>query len=807
MNEELSLIFAECTEAIELGRLTVDDCLDKYPQYRTELIDLLQVAMLTRAVPTAVPATEFRLDARERLLAHLPPRAAVNGKVTSSQLGATMAVTRRLQPAWQTWRERWPWPALNLAKGPSLAVGAAFLLVILFLIGMWLRPSGEETELAQENLPVQTEPLSPEKETGVTAPEITPEGSQEEVAAAIPSNTFHTYIPAVSNPLDLNAQTAAVEAAQGVVEVQSVDGTWTAVNSTTAIAAGQRVRTGELSQATLTFYDGSQASLSANTEISLDELNALRPEEGFRTVVMTQWVGDSDHSVQFRNDGGSRYEVKTPASSGIARGTKFHVLVTPESLVRYIVTEGKVDVTGQSQTVSVTAGQLTSLTAGSVPSEPAFSISGEGEVSAIGPTWTIAGQTFQTHEHTLIVGNPQVGDLVHVTGHLLPDGSRAADRIILLRRAVANHFSLSGEVEAIGATWTIAGQTILVNDETIVGEGIAVGDSVRVEGLILPGGTLQAQSITRLEAAPGLPFQFSGIVQAVNGDSWTISGQVVGVNGETAVADGIIVGDVVAVQGWILEDGTWLATEIRRQTETLPTFEFTGVVQSVDPWQAAGIGFETRPWTIIAPGIAVGDRVRVHGSILSDGTWVADTIMPLTDTLPNTVVFIGVVSRINPWVVNGLILNTTNNTIIADNITVGSLVVVQAQLLRDGTWTVSQIRPLYPTFGLGCLVFSSPVIAVNANTIQVRHWQGDIDRAYVQGDVAVNDVVTLPVCAGWDGTIIIIGTIVVIYQPVVIIIDDGGWSPPGGIPPGCKITGIGNNNPHLKCSGGGSKKS
>ena len=127
------------------------------------------------------------------------------------------------------------------------------------------------------------------------------------------------------------------------------------------------------------------------TKESIDELNAMRPNEGFRTVVMTQLLGDSDHSVQFRNDGGSRYEVKTPAGSGIARGTKFHVMVTSELLTRYIVTEGKVDVSGQNRTVAVTAGQLTSLVAGNEPQEPAFNISGEGEVTAIGTSWTIAG--------------------------------------------------------------------------------------------------------------------------------------------------------------------------------------------------------------------------------------------------------------------------------------------------------------------------------------------------------------------------------------------------------------------------------
>jgi hypothetical protein len=236
-------------------------------------------------------------------------------------------------------------------------------------------------------------------------------------------------------------------------------------------------------------------------------------------------------------------------------------------LTRYTVTEGKVDVTGQSRTVSVTAGQLTTLAAGSAPDDPAFSISGEGEVGTTGAVWTIAGQTFQTHDNTIIIGNPQIGDLVRVEGHLLPDGSRVADLIVLLRRVVSSRFTLIGEVESKGPVWTIAGQTIMVDDQTEIDEPIIVGNKVRVEGVILAGGTLQAELIRLEEEAPGLPFQFSGIVQVISDDLWTISGQSIAVDDETAVDDEIVVGDVVAVRGRILEDGTWLAGEIRVQRD------------------------------------------------------------------------------------------------------------------------------------------------------------------------------------------------------------------------------------------------
>ncbi len=793
MDEELIEIFAECTEAIEQGRLSVDECLDKYPQYRTELIDLLQVAMQARAVPTAVPTTEFRTGARERLLAQMPTRGADNGAAAPTQLAAATAVRERLQTWWELFVLRWPLPAK-----PSVAMGAVLVLVFLLFLGSRMRQSGSDGEMIQDNPPAQAEVAASEgtEDNETNAPpasDAAAEDGQEAVAAA---NANTTFIPLVSTSLNLTAQTAAVGDVQGIVEMQTEGGTWTAVNGSTTLAVGQRLRTAELSKATLTFYDGSQAYLNANTEISIDELNAQRPEDGFRTVVMTQWMGESDHSVQFRHDGGSRYEVKTPAGSGIARGTKFKVLVTNDDLVRYIVTEGKVDVTGQSRTVSVIAGQLTSLLLGSIPDEPLYTVSGEGEVTATGATWTIAGQTFQTHEHTIIVGNPQVGDLVHVDGHLLADGSRVADRIVLLQPAVTNQFSLSGEVETIGDTWTVAGQTIVVNEDTAVDAGIAIGDEVQVDGVILVGGTLQAQTITLLEAAPGLPFQFNGIVQAIGDGSWTISGQIVTVDADTAVDDDIVAGDVVAVHGWILEDGSWLATTIHRQDDELPTFVFAGTVQSTDPWRVSGIGFDVRAWTVIAPNIDVGDRVQVRGSILSDGTWVAATITLLADAPADTVTFAGVVGSVSPLIVNGMPLVVTDATLMDDMIVVGSHVTVQAKLMPDGSWSVLSIRLLYPEFGHGCFTLSSPITVINADFIELKHWKVQIKRdgrIKIHGNLKVNNVTTLPICVGWDGLPIIHGDIIVIYEPIVIIINDGGGN---NIPPNCRMTSKGS----IKCS-------
>jgi hypothetical protein len=784
------------------------------------LIEQLENGEAVNSVAADLPAEEAEVI---RLIAALrqtpaPPEDVAIIAAQETQLltavhnqyanGSSKTVTPPLTAVILSHLQNW-WAALN--NNRELALGLATLVIIIAATWMFSGRTADShkipsNQFASKSLnteqPIVANNDSP-NETAAPPTEAannSGEGNEDSPVAAIPTNSPNSvFLPILNVGVAHNAQTAVIENMTGLVQVQTDGNTWQTINHDSALSAGQRIRTGDLSQATLTFYDGSQAHLRANTEISVDQLNALRPEEGFRTVVLTQWLGDSDHQVAHRGDGGSLYEVKTPEGSGVARGTQFHVTVRPNQLARYIVNEGKVDVTGFNQTVAVTAGQLTTLLVGSPPEAPTFAITGQGQVSAIGSEWTIAGQTFSTHALTLIIGNPQVGDLVYVEGHLLEDGSRVADRILLLQRAVANQFSLTGEVSAMGTSWIVAGQTIVTTPETNIDEDILIGDTVRVDGILLADGTLQAQTILRLEAAPGLPFQFSGIVQAMNDGSWLISGQTIVLNGETAVDPEIALGDTVAVEGWILEDDTWLATNITLLQDDLPTFEFTGLITSIDPWLVNGISFETRDWTIVSPGLTVGEEVRVKGTILSNGIWVANSITRLNDFLPNTVTFVGIVTSINPWIVNGLPLIVNGNTTILGNITPGMAVVVTAQLLPDGTWTVLSIRPLYPDFGWGCLIFNSPVTLVNNDIIHVKHWHIDIKkdgRIKIHGDIKVDSIITLPLCTGWDGTIIIIGDIIVIYQPIIIIINPGNT-----VPSNCRITKKGG----IKCSGGGSK--
>ena len=234
---------------------------------------------------------------------------------------------------------------------------------------------------------------------------------------------------------------ATLNTAHGLVETQSAAGRWSVARAGDRVRAGQRVRTGSLSSVTLAFYDGSQARLGPNTEVSVDNLDAQT--SGPRVVQLTQWLGDTEHHVAPSSDPASAYAVATPSGVGTAKGTVFHVLVTAALLARFDVDEGEVDVTSLDVTVVVIAGQSSTIVSGEPPQEPVFRISGEGQASEIGSTWRIAGRTFLTNSRTVVGGDPQPGDWVAFEGRILSDGTRFADRIVIVRRAALYPFHFS----------------------------------------------------------------------------------------------------------------------------------------------------------------------------------------------------------------------------------------------------------------------------------------------------------------------------------------------------------------------------
>ncbi len=72
----IETILEDCLKEIRAGRMTVADCLAKYPAVAAELAPLLQMATALDELPDIQPAPEFERATRARLL-QLPPPARV----------------------------------------------------------------------------------------------------------------------------------------------------------------------------------------------------------------------------------------------------------------------------------------------------------------------------------------------------------------------------------------------------------------------------------------------------------------------------------------------------------------------------------------------------------------------------------------------------------------------------------------------------------------------------------------------------------------------------------------------------------
>jgi hypothetical protein len=246
MSDQLSNNFAECIEAIEDGRLTVEQCLARYPQHRTELSDLLQVANGMQNTPSVNPAPEFRQRSQAHLMANLPtrtPQANPEAVPTTAERQVLAGLTAVLLAilAWfskipQMLAQRWP-----AVTQPAMALGISVMGALVLLTSAGLM-------------------------TAVGASMFV--GIKERSAAA---------------------KIVSIESTEGVVEFLDTDGKWSPVSKETSLTTDYRIRTGDNSTAKLVFANGQVASLGPNSEVVLSQLNRNGSAAG-GTITATKTV-------------------------------------------------------------------------------------------------------------------------------------------------------------------------------------------------------------------------------------------------------------------------------------------------------------------------------------------------------------------------------------------------------------------------------------------------------------------------------------------------------------------------------------
>jgi primosomal replication protein N len=276
-----------------------------------------------------------------------------------------------------------------------------------------------------------------------------------------------------------------------------------------------------------------------------------------------------------------------------------------------------------------------------------------GTIEAMDATsWTVSGQAVAVNSDTEIKGAFAVGAEVKVHALVGADGSLTATEISPAAGPDPDdvregEMKFAGLVAEIGAeAWTIGGQIVAVDAFTRIDAGIIVGDLVQVHAFLAEDGTLTASKIELEDedddddmGEAGMRFELRGTVEAIGAGSWTVSGQVLLVISTTEIDEGIVVGSQVKVEGFVGQDGSFTALEIKSGFDdhgededddaTDDTeFRLRGTVESIGEasWTIGGLAFLVTADTEIDDEIAVGSSVNVEAFVNPDGTLTAHEI-------------------------------------------------------------------------------------------------------------------------------------------------------------------------------------
>lgn len=282
-----------------------------------------------------------------------------------------------------------------------------------------------------------------------------------------------------------NAQAAVAMDIVGSVEVAANDTStsWKLLREGDAVRSGQRIRTGAASGATLVFFEGSRATLSANADVTLATLDGSWDRT--LSVVFNQHSGETSHSVVPLRGKESKYQVQTPSGIASVHGTVFSVAVNKDGKARFAVDTGKVLVSGQNTEVMLVAGEATAAEPGQATLQTGYQFELKGILSGmVGDVWTVNGVSFKVTSGTSIDGDPQPGDFVSVEGRV-SEGEWLADKVEVTRPNEAKNGFTGILEDNDGDTWVVSGVELLITSDTKVDDDLMLGDSVEVKFMIV----------------------------------------------------------------------------------------------------------------------------------------------------------------------------------------------------------------------------------------------------------------------------------------------------------------------------------
>ncbi|MCI0778826.1 MAG: hypothetical protein J4N32_02310 [Chloroflexi bacterium] len=262
--------------------------------------------------------------------------------------------------------------------------------------------------------------------------------------------------------------------------------------------------------------------------------------------------------------------------------------------------------------------------------------------------WIVNGIKIAVGPLTKVEGSPAVGQEVEVKAVAQEDGTLLATKI-------------EGEGEdgkRSKSETKIRGTIDEITDEFIVIDGIkvflaaltelegdlSVGSFVKVKAFLQADGTLIAREVEGKgpdadeDEDERNEVEIEGTIDAINPDgSIVVNGVTVSISPLTEVKGTLVVGATVDVEGFMAEDGSVLASEVkgegRKATKSKNEVKIGGVVEAVvldedgnlTSITVNGVEVAVGPLTKIKGDVGVGGTVRVEG-VFVDGTLHASEI-------------------------------------------------------------------------------------------------------------------------------------------------------------------------------------
>ena len=238
------------------------------------------------------------------------------------------------------------------------------------------------------------------------------------------------------------------------------------------LTTGDVVKSSTAGRGVLTFFDGSTLAVETGSQVKVTTLNHL--DAGGIQVVIEQALGRSWSSVSKLKTPDSKFEIRTPTSTAVVRGTAFETLVEqrPDGSfsVTYKTDEGEVLVTANAggqvtvtpnTQVTIATGQPAPAAPTPTPPSPTLRVTGNGIGYAL---------TAPTGATCSSAGSKEIFGCV-VNGNVMTIREPVAGRYVLVMTAAAAANGASVKVDAIRGGAVEATQTFTGN--------FAVGDLFR----------------------------------------------------------------------------------------------------------------------------------------------------------------------------------------------------------------------------------------------------------------------------------------------------------------------------------------